>query len=94
MRLVADYSGQTLGRYHILRKIDRGGMSVVYRGNDTENQRTVAVKILVSFLLDEPQFRSRFDREIQLLQKLDHPDIVPSWNMASKRARPASSCRF
>ncbi|MFA9492189.1 MAG: serine/threonine-protein kinase [Anaerolineales bacterium] len=74
---MADYSGQTLGRYHILRKVGRGGMSVVYRGFDSEKQRTVAVKILASFLVDEPQFRSRFDREIQLLQKLDHPNIVP-----------------
>ena len=52
-------------------------MSVVYRGFDSEKQRTVAVKILASFLVDEPQFRTRFDREIQLLQKLDHPNIVP-----------------
>ena len=52
-------------------------MSVVYRGFDSEEQRTVAVKILASFLVDEPQFRTRFDREIQLLQKLDHPNIVP-----------------
>ncbi len=52
-------------------------MSVVYRGFDSEKQRTVAVKILASFLVDEPQFRTRFDREIQLLQKLDHPNVVP-----------------
>ena len=74
---MADYSGQTFGRYHILRKIGRGGMSVVYRGFDTEKQQNVAVKILANYLVEEPQFRTRFDREIALLQKLDHPRIVP-----------------
>ena len=69
-------TGQTLGHYHVLEQIARGGMALVYRGYDLENQRHVAIKVLANYLLQEEKFRTRFKREIELLQKFDHPHIV------------------
>ena len=73
---MAELTGQTLEHYHVLEQIARGGMAVVYRGYDLENQRHVAIKVLANYLLQEEKFRTRFKREIELLQKLDHPHIV------------------
>ena len=73
---MAELTGQTLEHYHVLEQIARGGMAVVYRGYDLENQRHVAIKVLANYLLQEEKFKTRFMREIEMLQKLDHPHIV------------------
>lgn len=73
---MAELTGQTLEHYHVLEQIAAGGMAVVYRGVDLQNQRHVAIKVLANYLLQEKKFQTRFKREIELLQKLDHPHIV------------------
>lgn len=77
---MAELTGQTLEHYHVLEQIARGGMALVYRGYDLENQRHVAIKVLANYLLQEKKFKTRFKREIELLQKLDHPQIVSILN--------------
>jgi hypothetical protein len=74
---MSDLSGQTLGRYHILRKTGRGGMAIVYRGFDLESQQKVAIKFMASYLVEDPKFKARFVREIEILRQLSHPNIVP-----------------
>lgn len=85
---MSDLSGKTLGRYHILRKTGRGGMAVVYRGFDLENQRKVAIKVMASYLVEDPKFRSRFEREIELLRELEHPNIVPVLDFGEHEEAP------
>ncbi len=69
--------GRTLGSYAILDAIGQGGMATVYRAQDTRDQRVVAVKVLSPYVAADPKFRGRFDREVDLLRRLNHPHIVP-----------------
>lgn len=69
--------GQRLGSYLLTAFLGKGGMAAVYRGTDGPAPRTgnaVAVKVLSS--LDDDQSVERFRREVQICQKLIHPNIV------------------
>lgn len=62
--------------YRNLALIGRGGMAEVYRAEQTTTQRMVAIKVLLSNLAEDEQFRKRFQRESQTLATLEHPNIV------------------
>lgn len=62
--------------YRNLALIGKGGMAEVYRADDTTQRRTVAIKVLLSNLAQDEQFRKRFQRESQTLAELEHPNIV------------------
>ncbi|MBI3854307.1 MAG: protein kinase, partial [Planctomycetes bacterium] len=71
---------KSLGKYSLLRELGRGGMGVVYEALDTELQRKVALKLLLSDPLSGEASGSveeeRFVREARLSAKLKHPNIV------------------
>jgi len=69
--------GRTLGNYTILDAVGQGGMATVYRAQDMRDGRVVAVKVLSPYIAADPKFRGRFDREVDLLRRLEHPHIVP-----------------
>src|SRR4030042_4397056 len=69
--------GRTLGNYSILEAVGQGGMATVYRAQDMRDRRLVAIKVLSAYIAVDPKFRGRFDREVELLRRLDHPHIVP-----------------
>jgi serine/threonine protein kinase len=68
--------GESLGKYRILDKLGAGGMGEVYRAEDTELQRHVALKVLPAELSADRQALARFKREARSLAALDHPNIV------------------
>ncbi|HEY9786669.1 MAG TPA: serine/threonine-protein kinase [Candidatus Obscuribacterales bacterium] len=63
-------------KYQILERIGKGGMSVVYRALQVAMGREVAVKTLQMGLSTDPVLVQRFMREVSLLGKLNHPNIV------------------
>ena len=63
-------------RYRIEDRLGSGGMSSVFRAQDTILERTVAVKILAEHLSDDDRFVARFRREALAVAKLVHPNIV------------------
>ncbi len=65
-----------LGPYRIGRKLGRGGMGTVYEGVHAESGEPAAVKLLSEAFVHEPDFRQRFEAEIEALRKLNHPHIV------------------
>ncbi len=76
-----------LGRYEILEKIGEGGFAIVYRARDLELDRLVALKELRSMLLTDATWVKRFRREAQAIARLDHPQIVPIYDIGQAEGR-------
>jgi len=76
---MADLSGQTLGRYTLLARIGRGGMSSVYRASDADGGADVAIKVLILDPEEEESvvFFERFRREVEIIHNLHHLHILP-----------------
>jgi eukaryotic-like serine/threonine-protein kinase len=78
--------GVTLGgRYRLDERIASGGMGDVWRGTDDVLGRTVAVKILLPALLDEPGFAERFRGEARTMATINHPGVVDIYDYGSDR---------
>jgi len=70
-------AGQVFGgRYRILYKIGEGGMGAVYKATQESTGKTVAIKVVSEKLADNPDTIRRFQREVKLQSKLEHPNIV------------------
>ncbi len=73
-------ASQKIGRYEIKSQLGRGGMAMVYLAFDPRFKRDVAIKVLPREFLNDPSFRSRFDREAQIIASLEHAAIVPVYD--------------
>jgi len=77
--------GRTLeGRYRILERIARGGMSTVYSAVDERLDRLVAVKVMSSALSTDPAFSDRFTREARAAARLTHLNTVAVYDQGAE----------
>jgi hypothetical protein len=73
---VAIGSGTRVGPYEIVALIGEGGMGMVYRATDTNLKRTVAIKVLPETVATDAERLARFQREAEVLARLNHPNIA------------------
>jgi hypothetical protein len=85
---MTDLTGHTINQYHILAEIGRGGMATVYRAYQPAMGREVAVKILPHQFAHDPTFLARFEREVQIAARVQHPRILPVYDAGEHVGQP------
>jgi predicted Ser/Thr protein kinase len=83
-----------LSAYVVDQVIGRGGMGVVYRAWDRRLERNVALKILAPRYADDGAFRERLLRESRLAASLDHPNVVPVYEVGDSDGRFFLAMRY
>jgi serine/threonine-protein kinase len=77
--------GEELAGYRLLAVLGRGGMSVVYQAENPRIGSQVALKLLAPELANNDLFRARFLQESRIAASLNHPNVIPIYDMGSHR---------
>ncbi|MCK6580251.1 MAG: serine/threonine protein kinase [Anaerolineae bacterium] len=86
--------GAMIGGYRLISLLGAGGMATVYKAQHMRLDRYVAVKMMHASFLSDPQFVARFEREAQIVAKLEHPHIVPVHDFAEHDGQPFLVMKF
>ncbi len=85
---MSDLVGRTLGQYEIVAELGHGGMANVYRAIQPSIGREVAIKVLPGHFLQDRTFLERFNREVRVIAKLQHPRILPVYDYGEAEGLP------
>ncbi|MEO6880859.1 MAG: serine/threonine-protein kinase [Mycobacteriaceae bacterium] len=89
-----DLVGRRLGYYQVEEVIGRGGMSTMYRATDVRLGRAVALKMMSDSLADDAEFRERFVDEARNTSAIDHPHVVPLYDLGDLDGRLFLAMRY
>ena len=86
--------GQNLKQYTILEQIGEGGMGSVYVARQPAMNRFVAIKVISADFLKTKESRDRFQREVEIIAKLEHPHILPVYDFGETEGSPYIVMRY
>ena len=86
--------GKNLGNYRIEMILGKGGMSTVYMAHQPSMDRTVAIKVLPREFLHDDTFLIRFQQEIKMVSRLEHPHILPVYDAGEADGVPYIVMRY
>lgn len=86
--------GEQVGPYRIVEQLGHGGMATVYRAYHAQLDRQVAIKMLHAVFKSDPTFSARFQREAQIVARLEHPHIVPVYDYNEYKDEPYLVMKF
>ncbi|MGA2924480.1 MAG: protein kinase [Solirubrobacteraceae bacterium] len=82
------------GAYRIEAIAGRGGMGLVYRARQRRPDRIVALKVIVPELAADPEFRTRFERESNAAAQIEHPNVIPVYEVGDEDGLLYIAMRF
>lgn len=87
-RVMPEWIGKVIGNVRIEKLLARGGMAEVYLGSHLNLERPVAIKLLHSYIEEEPLLLERFHREAKVVAGLRHPNIVQIYDFDTLDGHP------
>lgn len=86
--------GKLIGNYEVLSRIGEGGMATVYLAKQQSMNRQIALKILPKHFVKDDTYMERFRREVDIVSKLEHRNIVPVYDYGEYEGQPYIAMRY
>lgn len=79
------HPGMQIGTYRLISKLGEGGMGIVFKAKHTKLDKIVAIKLLPTAFLTQPSTLARFELEMKVVGRLEHPNIVGAFDAGEEK---------